>query len=214
MCTFFLVVAFCDARFLSGLTHRFSYIVIRGRPLRQEEGSRTNRASGAREARREEGGHMERASGWILWRTSHVSSGDQKGGGGGDSARCTPAACRSPTSSSPGARDCWRKRFATSRLEVRLSVDTCAPLEDCRRSGGAGVAPHRDTQMLVTCALYRRHWGFGRMVRDWVLWFEGLLGTGTMVLWAGLGLDKTGNHGPWRLVGTGTMVYHDVRRAW
>ena len=27
MCTFFLVVAFRDARFLSGLTHRFSYIV-------------------------------------------------------------------------------------------------------------------------------------------------------------------------------------------
>ena len=27
MCTFFLVVAFHDARFLSGLYHRFSYIV-------------------------------------------------------------------------------------------------------------------------------------------------------------------------------------------
>ena len=30
MCTFFLVVAFHDARFLSGLYHRFFYIVYRG----------------------------------------------------------------------------------------------------------------------------------------------------------------------------------------
>ena len=29
MCTFFLVVAFHDARFLSGLYHRFSYIVMK-----------------------------------------------------------------------------------------------------------------------------------------------------------------------------------------
>ena len=133
---------------------------------------------------------MERASGWILWRTSHVSSGEQKGGGGGDSARCTPAACRSPTSSSPGARDCWRKRFATSRLEVRLSVDTCAPLEDCRLSGGAGVAPHRDTQILVTCALYRRHW-LG-------LWSHGP-GLGAMVCRAAWDWDD----GPMGWIGTG-----------
>jgi hypothetical protein len=32
MCTFFLVVAFRDARFLSGLYGRFSYIVIARKP--------------------------------------------------------------------------------------------------------------------------------------------------------------------------------------
>ena len=35
MCTFFLVVAFRDARFLSGLYGRFSYIVAKMSPTRQ-----------------------------------------------------------------------------------------------------------------------------------------------------------------------------------
>ena len=40
MCTFFLVVAFHDARFLSGLYHRFSYIVIAFSTARSTRSSR------------------------------------------------------------------------------------------------------------------------------------------------------------------------------